>query len=200
VTEKSNGLRLGSRLFFRWARCTRQAAYTFLAYIGTCDLPTGRQIAKRLQAVTTNKSGLGLLFLMIGEHKGVTKIVASRSSECTQGLSGRTKIHRDRRWPGLSMYADHVRKLRVKVPSHLVEVKGSEAQGRHREAGSEGSAGQRFGPMNKDRMKRATVPGELASDSEAHIHQGHHAFAASSVCNRIAFAQWWSLKPDCGCA
>jgi hypothetical protein len=26
------------------------------------------------------------------------------------------------------------------------------------------------------------------------------AFAASSACNRIAFAQWWSLKPDCACA
>jgi hypothetical protein len=28
------------------------------------------------------------------------------------------------------------------------------------------------GPMNKNRMKRPTVPGERASDREAHIHQG----------------------------
>ena len=51
---------------------------SFLAYLGTRDLSTGRQVAKRLQAVTTNKSGLGLLFLMVGEHKEVTKIVVSR--------------------------------------------------------------------------------------------------------------------------
>jgi hypothetical protein len=54
-----------------------------------------------------------------------------------------------------------------------MEVKGSEAQGRYREVGSEGSVEQRNGPMNKNRMKRPTVPGELANDSEAHIHQGH---------------------------
>jgi hypothetical protein len=54
-----------------------------------------------------------------------------------------------------------------------MEVKGSEAQGRHREVGSEGSVEQRYGPMNKNWMMRPTVPGELASDSEAHIHQGH---------------------------
>jgi len=54
-----------------------------------------------------------------------------------------------------------------------MEVKDSEAQGRHREVGSEGSVEQRRGPMNKNRMKRPTVPDELASDSEAHIHQGH---------------------------
>jgi hypothetical protein len=31
-----------------------------------------------------------------------------------------------------------------------MEVKGSEAQGRHREVGSEGSVEQRYGPMDKD--------------------------------------------------
>ena len=30
---------------------------------------------------------------------------------------------------------------------------------------------QKREPMNKDRMKRPTVPGELATDSEAHLHQ-----------------------------
>jgi hypothetical protein len=33
-----------------------------------------------------------------------------------------------------------------------MEVKGSEAQGRRREAGSEGSAEQKRGPMNKNRI------------------------------------------------
>jgi len=27
--------------------------------------------------------------------------------------------------------------------------------------------------MNKNRMMRPTVPGELANDSEAHLYQGH---------------------------
>jgi hypothetical protein len=47
-----------------------------------------------------------------------------------------------------------------------MEVEGSEAQGRHREVGSEGSVEQRHGPMNKYRMMRSTVPGELASDAK----------------------------------
>jgi hypothetical protein len=34
-----------------------------------------------------------------------------------------------------------------------MEVKGSEAQGRHREVGSEGSVKQTRGPMNKNRMR-----------------------------------------------
>jgi hypothetical protein len=53
-----------------------------------------------------------------------------------------------------------------------MEVKGSEAQGRHREVGSEGSVEQRYGPMKKNRMMRPAVPGERATDREAHIHQG----------------------------
>jgi len=48
-----------------------------------------------------------------------------------------------------------------------MEVKGSEAQGRHRKVVSEGSVEQSYGPMNKNWMMS-----ELASDSEAHIHQG----------------------------
>jgi hypothetical protein len=35
---------------------------------------------------------------------------------------------------------------------NLMEVKGSEAQGRHREVGSEGSVEQRYGPMDKNRI------------------------------------------------
>ena len=34
-----------------------------------------------------------------------------------------------------------------------MEVKGSEAQGRHREVGSEGSVEQRYGPMYKNRIR-----------------------------------------------
>jgi hypothetical protein len=34
-----------------------------------------------------------------------------------------------------------------------MEVKGSEAQGRHREVGSEGSVEQRYGPMDKNRIR-----------------------------------------------
>jgi hypothetical protein len=33
---------------------------------------------------------------------------------------------------------------------NLMEVKGSEAQGRHRKVGSEGSVEQRYGPMDKN--------------------------------------------------
>jgi len=55
---------------------------------------------------------------------------------------------------------------------NLMEVKGSEAQGRSGDGRSERSVEQRREPMNKNRM-RHRVSGELASDSEAHIHQGH---------------------------
>ena len=34
-----------------------------------------------------------------------------------------------------------------------MEVKSSEAQGRHREVGSEGSVEQRYGPMDKNRIR-----------------------------------------------
>ena len=37
-----------------------------------------------------------------------------------------------------------------------MEVKGSQAQGRHREVGSEGSVEQTRGLMNKNRMRRPT--------------------------------------------
>jgi hypothetical protein len=50
------------------------------------------------------------------------------------------------------LYAVHVRQLAGESPN-LMEVKGSEAQGRHREVGSEGSVEQRYGPMDKNRIR-----------------------------------------------
>ena len=47
-------------------------------YIKNSDITQGRAIAKRLQGATTNRPGLGLLFLMKGQHKGETKLVVSR--------------------------------------------------------------------------------------------------------------------------
>jgi hypothetical protein len=49
-----------------------------LAYIEDSDLTHGREVAKRLQNVTTHRSRLGLMFLMKGQHKGETKLVVSR--------------------------------------------------------------------------------------------------------------------------
>lgn len=49
-----------------------------IMYIKNRDLGNGREIAKRLQAVTTHRSGLGLLFLITGQNKGETKILVSR--------------------------------------------------------------------------------------------------------------------------
>ena len=49
-----------------------------IAYIKNRDIHHGREIAKRLQSVTTHRSGLGLLFLVAGEEDGETKIVVSR--------------------------------------------------------------------------------------------------------------------------
>ena len=51
---------------------------SLITYIKNCDLNAGREIAKRLQGVTTHRSGLGLLFLIVGEEKGESKIVVSR--------------------------------------------------------------------------------------------------------------------------
>src|SRR3981189_2237314 len=48
----------------------------------------------------------------------------------------------------------------------------SEAQGRRREVGSEGSVEQNCGLMDKNRITRPTQPDERASDREVHSHQG----------------------------
>jgi len=47
----------------------------------------------------------------------------------------------------------------------------SEAQGRHREVGSEESVEQSRGPMDKHRITRPTRPDERATDREVHSHQ-----------------------------
>ena len=49
-----------------------------LAYLRHRSLDAGRTIGERLQRVTTNKSGLGLLFLLVGKDAAETKIVLSR--------------------------------------------------------------------------------------------------------------------------
>jgi hypothetical protein len=46
-----------------------------------------------------------------------------------------------------------------------------EAQGRHREMGSEGSVEQSRGPMDKKRIMRPTRPDERASARKVHSHQ-----------------------------
>src|SRR5215470_13031021 len=50
---------------------------------------------------------------------------------------------------------------------NLMEVKGSEAQGRHRKVGSGGSAEQRYGPMYKNRIRglRRRTSGQVTAKS-----------------------------------
>lgn len=47
-------------------------------YVRDASLSNGRRIARRLQLVSTNRSGLGLLFLMTGADGGSSKLVISR--------------------------------------------------------------------------------------------------------------------------
>ena len=49
-----------------------------ISYIQKPDLKRGRDLAKRLQKVTTHRSGLGLLFITMAKHKGDIKILVSR--------------------------------------------------------------------------------------------------------------------------
>lgn len=49
-----------------------------LTYLKQRNQTNGRALAKRLQGVTTHRSGLGLLFLITGQEKGEHKIVVSR--------------------------------------------------------------------------------------------------------------------------
>jgi len=49
-----------------------------IAYTREPSIPSGRLIASRLQAVSTHRSGLGLLFLMKGEADGQHQLVLSR--------------------------------------------------------------------------------------------------------------------------
>ncbi len=49
-----------------------------LAYVKSHKVEDGRKVAHRLQAVTTRKSGMGLLFLMLSEQSNKTRLVLSR--------------------------------------------------------------------------------------------------------------------------
>lgn len=49
-----------------------------LAYLGSRTISNGRKIAVRLQSMTTQRSGLGLLFLMFGDDGKHSKVVLSR--------------------------------------------------------------------------------------------------------------------------
>lgn len=49
-----------------------------LAYVQSPSSANGRRLAECLQAVTNKISGLGLLFLMLGEEDGETKFIISR--------------------------------------------------------------------------------------------------------------------------
>jgi len=53
-----------------------------------------------------------------------------------------------------------------------MEVKGSEAQGRHREVGSKGSVEQRIRADEQEPDIRPTASDELANDNKVRIHQG----------------------------
>ncbi|MEY4237900.1 MAG: hypothetical protein RL339_501 [Pseudomonadota bacterium] len=50
----------------------------FLAATSSPGLATATPIAKRLQLVTDNRSGIGLLFVMVGQHGTKNRIVVSR--------------------------------------------------------------------------------------------------------------------------
>lgn len=49
-----------------------------IAFLKTPSMGLARVLATRLQSVTTNKSGLGLLFILLGEEKARKKICISR--------------------------------------------------------------------------------------------------------------------------
>lgn len=55
---------------------------------------------------------------------------------------------------------------------NLMEVKGSKAEGRHREAGSEGRVEQRYGPKYKNPGMKPRASDESATDDEVRIHPG----------------------------
>jgi len=49
-----------------------------LAYITTPNIANGRAIAEKLQSITTNRSGLGLLFLILGKEGNEHRFLVSR--------------------------------------------------------------------------------------------------------------------------
>ena len=48
------------------------------AYVDSPTLPRGRKIAESLQSVTTNRSGMGLLFLVVAKKENQSKLLVSR--------------------------------------------------------------------------------------------------------------------------
>jgi len=66
-----------------------------------------------------------------------------------------------------------------------MEVKGSEAQGRHREVGSEGSVEQRYGPMDKNWIRglRCRTSGQMIAKSVSIKNAGGKS--GGRVCERI---------------
>jgi hypothetical protein len=74
--------------------------------------------------------------------------------------------------PGIQC-AEHARQLGGASPlSSLMERRISEAQGRRREAGSEGSVEQNRDPMDKNRIRRLVRPDERAGNREVHAIKG----------------------------
>lgn len=57
------------------------------------------------------------------------------------------------------------------LPSNLMEVKDSKAQGPYCEVGSEGSAEQMHELTYRNRIRGDLAEGELAIDNKARIHQ-----------------------------
>jgi len=49
-----------------------------IAYQGAPALETGRKVAERLRSVTDKRSGIGLMFLMTGQHGPLQRLVISR--------------------------------------------------------------------------------------------------------------------------
>ncbi|MEQ8475570.1 hypothetical protein [Fulvivirga sp.] len=58
-----------------------------LDYVNQNSLDNGREIAKRLQEVTTGRSGLGLLFIIYGENNTKKRVVISRFAANTGVLA-----------------------------------------------------------------------------------------------------------------
>jgi hypothetical protein len=70
----------------------------------------------------------------------------------TQAVAQLTKGALVSRVPGMFMYLEG-----ASPSANLMEVKGSEAQGRHREVGSEGSVEQKCEPTNRNWIRGAPV-------------------------------------------
>jgi len=68
-------------IVFRPASTGRQqnpCRHLTMGFLRDQTIPKGRALASRLQSVTTNRSGLGLLFLVTGQDESVHRILISR--------------------------------------------------------------------------------------------------------------------------